>query len=73
MSGAQVVPIFAYSSTTYLDEILSKVNGVLFTGGGITFNISTHWTASADRILKYAIAQNKKGNTFPVWGTCLGF
>ena len=35
MSGAQVVPIFAFNSTQYLDDILSKVNGVLFTGGGI--------------------------------------
>ena len=35
MSGAQVVPIFAYNNTAYLDDILSKVNGVLFTGGGI--------------------------------------
>ena len=34
MSGAQVVPIFAFSNTSYLDSILSKVNGILFTGGG---------------------------------------
>ena len=41
MSGAQVVPIFAYNNTAYLDEILSKVNGVLFTGGGMEFNINS--------------------------------
>lgn len=32
MSGAQVVPIFAYSNTAYLDELLPKLNGVLFPG-----------------------------------------
>lgn len=73
MSGAQVVPIFAFSDTTYLDNILSKVNGVLFTGGGMEFNINNKWTKNADHILKYAIDQNKKGNPYPVWGTCLGF
>ena len=73
MSGAQVVPIFAFNSTTYLDDILSKVNGVLFTGGGIEFNMKNKWTQTADHILKYAIDQNKKGNPYPVWGTCLGF
>ncbi len=32
MSGAQVVPLFAYNSTSYLDDILPKLNGVLFPG-----------------------------------------
>jgi gamma-glutamyl hydrolase len=32
MSGAQVVPIFAYSSIGYLDNLLPKINGVLFPG-----------------------------------------
>jgi gamma-glutamyl hydrolase len=73
MSGAQVVPIFAYNDTAYLDDILSKVNGVLFTGGGIEFDIKHRWTANADHILKYAIESNKRGNPFPIWGTCLGF
>ena len=73
MSGAQVVPIFSFNSTDYLDDILSKVNGVLFTGGGIEFDMKNKWTQTADHILKYAIDQNKKGNPYPIWGTCLGF
>lgn len=55
MSGAQVVPIFAFSNTSYLDNILSKVNGVLFTGGGTYINIGNRWTQNADYIVKYAI------------------
>ena len=56
MSGAQVVPIFAFSNTSYLDSILSKVNGVLFTGGGgIYINTGNRWTQNADYIVKYAI------------------
>ena len=40
MSGAQVVPIFAYSKKmTYFDNLLPKINGVLFPGGGHVIHI----------------------------------
>ena len=32
MSGAQVVPIFSFNDKSYFDEILPKINGVLFPG-----------------------------------------
>lgn len=35
MSGAQVVPIFAYSDQSYITNLLPKLNGVLFPGGGV--------------------------------------
>ncbi len=74
ISGAQVVPIFAYSKNkTYFDNLLPKINGVLFPGGGTAIDITNTWTKNADYILKYAIEQNKNGNPFPVWGTCLGW
>lgn len=79
MSGAQVVPLFGYSSKAYFDEILPKLNGVLFpgkawiiVGGDVDLDINTTWTQNAEYILKYAINQNQKGNVFPLWGTCLG-
>ena len=56
MSGAQVVPLFAFSNTSDLDSMLSKINGVLFTGGGIDIDIRNKWTQNADRVLKYAIS-----------------
>jgi gamma-glutamyl hydrolase len=74
MSGAQVVPIFSYTKDkAYLDNLLPQLNGVLFPGGGTAININNIWTKNADYILKYAMEQNKKGNPFPVWGTCLGW
>ena len=73
MSGAQVVPLFAYSDKSYFDKLLPQINGVLFPGGGISINISNKWTQNADYILKYAINSTKNGNPFPVWGTCLGW
>lgn len=73
MAGAQVVPIFGYSSHEDLAELLPKINGVLFPGGEIDFNMDHRWTSNANYILKYAMEETDKGNPFPVWGTCLGF
>lgn len=72
MSGAQVVPILAYSSQSQIASLLPKLNGVLFPGGGVEFDIKNRWTSNANYIFQYAIRQNDAGNVFPIWGTCLG-
>jgi gamma-glutamyl hydrolase len=74
MSGAQVVPIYAFSNQSDIEAILRKVNGVLFTGGAgeDEIHIDNHWVKNANFILQFAIAENQRGNVFPVWGTCLG-
>lgn len=74
MSGAQVVPIYAFSNQSDIETLLRKVNGVLFTGGAgeDEIHIDNRWVKNANFILQFAIAENKKGNVFPVWGTCLG-
>jgi gamma-glutamyl hydrolase len=47
---------------------------VLFTGGAgeDEIHIDNHWVKNANFILQFAINENKKGNPFPIWGTCLG-
>jgi len=52
--------------------LLPKLNGVLFPGGALDFDIEDRWTSNADFILKYAIQQNDAGNVFPIFGTCMG-
>ena len=37
------------------------------------FSLDNQWTRNADTIFKYAKEQNKKGNPFPIFCTCLGF
>lgn len=54
MSGAQVVPIYSFADTTEVLALLKKINGVLFPGGGMEFNMNNQWTKNADAILKYA-------------------
>jgi gamma-glutamyl hydrolase len=73
-SGAQVVPIFAFTKDrSYFDKILSQINGIVFTGGDEEININNLWTSNADYIFKYAINQTKSGNPFAIWGICLGW
>ena len=75
IGGAKVVPVMFDSTTEELDELLSKINGVLFTGGGLNLydNITlefTEYTQASQYIWNYAIDQNDNGNHFPLFGIC---
>lgn len=73
MAGAQVIPLFYHYSHAQLDDILSKINGVFFPGGEMPIDIDNQWTSNIQYIFDYANKQNDKGNTFPIWATCLGY
>ena len=66
--GAETMAIHQWYSEKELDEILSKVNGVLFIGGSRDFNLSAKWEKNALYIINKA-----KQTGLPVWGTCQGF
>ena len=66
--GADVMIIQQWYNKSEIDEILSKINGVLFTGGGRDFNLSSNWEKNAIYIIEKA-----KNDKIPVWGTCMGF
>lgn len=72
MSGAQVIPLYSFSSSQSLLKQLQNVNGVLIPGGAMDYDMKDLWTRNTDVILKYAIEENDKGNVFPVFGTCMG-
>ena len=85
--GGRVAPIHLYKSKSYYKSLLSQLNGVLFPGIDLkqrpkrsvssTNNRSLTSTLFHEESAKvvFDIAQefNKKGDYFPVWGTCLGF
>lgn len=63
-----------------MDDLLGRVNGVHFPGGGADLWLDVNnkvgmsdTTLKAQHILNRAIEFNAKGDFFPVWGTCLGF
>ena len=78
LTGASVVTIPYTVSKKALQEILSCVNGVVWTGGAIE---TDHYTETQRmtflNTLRYcfylAIQYNDAGRKFPIWGSCLGF
>ena len=65
--GARVVPLICSDSPETIEEKLSWINGVLLPGG------VGDYIAMGQLIYTRLIAENDKGNVFPLWGTCLGF
>ena len=66
--GAEALAIHQWYTHEQIDDILSKINGVLFMGGGREFNVTALWEQNALYIMKSSIKQG-----FPIWGTCMGF
>ena len=66
-AGARVVPLIMTDDNSVTDEKLSKINGVLFPGGG------GNYREIGDYIYKSLVAKNDAGEHYALWGTCLGF
>ena len=66
--GADIMIIHQWYSEEEIKHILTKINGILFLGGGREFNIYSNWEKKALIILNNSIKNN-----IPLWGTCLGF
>ncbi|XP_063698972.1 gamma-glutamyl hydrolase-like [Culicoides brevitarsis] len=71
--GARVIPIFIDRPKSYYEEIMRKVNGILFPGGATWFNQSNGYADAGMFIYNIAKELNDNGTYFPIWGTCLGF
>jgi len=79
--GGRVVPISYKWSKSEIKEVMSKINGILFSGGDTELRIfedgiaveKTAFLEKSKIVYDAAIEMNKKGIYFPVWGTCLGF
>jgi len=72
-SGAQVVPIPYDLEQSKIDELLSSINGVLFTGGEVPLREpGNSYVATARYIFDKVIDINRAGEHFPLWGTCMG-
>ena len=72
-AGANAIVIQPWISKIDLEDLLSKVNGVLFQGGGRTFNLTAPWETLAKKIINRVIQKNLKGEFIPLWVTCQGF
>ena len=66
--GAEVMAIHYWYSYEEIDEILQKINGVLFLGGGRLFLKNATWEKKAKFIIEKSMEYK-----LPFWGTCQGF
>ncbi|KAG7525661.1 gamma-glutamyl hydrolase-like [Solea senegalensis] len=69
--GARVVPIKIHQTVEEYKRLFNSINGVYFPGGRLSCT-SSAYARSAKIFYDLAIEANKKGDYFPVWGTCLG-
>jgi len=77
-AGAIVIPIHFNNTYEETEYIMDHINGVLFTGGALSFvnpdtGIPIPYTQTAMHIYEKAMALNNRGVNFPIWGTCMGF
>ncbi|XP_018423605.1 PREDICTED: gamma-glutamyl hydrolase, partial [Nanorana parkeri] len=71
-AGARVIPIRINLPKEEYVKIFNAINGVLLPGGGVDLKTSEY--ARVSKIFyDLAIAANDRGDSFPIWGTCLGF
>ena len=66
--GAEVMAIHYWYSYEEIDEILQKINGILFLGGGRLFLKNATWEKKAKFIIEQSLEYK-----LPIWGTCQGF
>jgi gamma-glutamyl hydrolase len=75
--GSRVVPIPFDLSPAALSTLLSQLNGALFTGGAAAFTTPSgalsQYARTASAIFNESVAAAGAGETWPLWGTCLGF
>lgn len=62
------------ASDDLLDELLAGVDGVLFTGGGLSLELNTTYDTTAMKIFTRVMDSAKNGpRDISLWGTCMGF
>ncbi|XP_053268705.1 gamma-glutamyl hydrolase [Pleuronectes platessa] len=71
-AGARVVPVMINQTLEEYQTLFNSINGILYPGGGVSI-ISSGYERAAKIFYDLAIEANKRGDYFPVWGTCLGF
>lgn len=72
-AGGRAVPIRFYTSDDELHRLFNAVNGMIFPGGLTDIWLDDPYVIAARKLWTWAKEANDAGETFPIWGTCLGF
>ncbi|KAJ4454700.1 putative Gamma-glutamyl hydrolase A [Paratrimastix pyriformis] len=71
--GARILVIPYDATHDRLDSIFSQINGIFFTGGGLSLDVGTTYWETANYLFQKAIQATNNGDYFPLFGTCMGF
>ncbi|XP_037312335.2 gamma-glutamyl hydrolase-like [Pungitius pungitius] len=71
-AGARVVPVMINQTPEEYQALFASINGILFPGGSASI-LSSGYQRAAKIFYELALEANKRGDYFPVWGTCLGY
>ncbi|XP_074478292.1 apolipoprotein D-like isoform X2 [Sebastes fasciatus] len=71
-AGARVVPVMIDQTPDKYKTLFNSINGILYPGGNVNIT-SSGYQRSAKIFYDLAIEANKRGDYFPLWGTCLGY
>jgi gamma-glutamyl hydrolase len=72
-SSARVAPIPFNAPKDELDRLFAGINGLLYTGGGLSLAADSFFFNQALYLFNKAKAANDAGDVFPIWGSCQGF
>ncbi len=74
--GAEIIPLLSDMDQTDMRNIISQINGILFTGGDAPFTSKDYYWNQILNILSYIRQYDdqhkREGYAIPVYGTCLG-
>ncbi|KAH3744231.1 Gamma-glutamyl hydrolase A [Pelomyxa schiedti] len=70
--GIRVAPIFYDAPQSELKRMWQSLNGILFTGGELTLYPNTTYFQTAQYLYDLTVDANLEGDTFPIWGICMG-
>jgi gamma-glutamyl hydrolase len=72
-AGARVVPLRYNMSDEEINFFSTRLNGILFTGGGLSLTLNSTYVKTAMKWLAIAIDPVSKSDPLALWGTCEGF
>ena len=73
-AGARVAPIPYDLPLNDFDELIGQLNGALITGGEADIKeLDSPYMLAARRLYNHSLSLHSAGETWPLWGTCMGF
>jgi len=68
----EFIPLLFWQNDSIIDDILSKINGVLFIGGDRLVDLKYEWEKYAIKVMKKILQLQETNRKIPLWGICQG-